>query len=145
VTTRQCPHAFFPLSWLAFFGWSFLTRSSAVVQVVNPAFVVLRSFSAAAALDKATIEDRILKVLKAYPKVNQSKVCLSGLLRCLIRTVQLTAEAKFVDLDLDSLDAVEVVMGIEEEFGIEIPDADADKILSTADAISYILAQPNAK
>ena len=36
-------------------------------------------------------------------------------------------------------------MAIEEEFGIEIPDADADKIHSTADAISYILSNPIAK
>jgi len=36
-------------------------------------------------------------------------------------------------------------MAIEEEFGVEIPDADADKILSTADAISYILNNPVAK
>lgn len=49
------------------------------------------------------------------------------------------------DLDLDSLDAVEVVMAIEEEFAIEIPDAEADKILSVADAVKYISAHPMAK
>jgi NADH dehydrogenase (ubiquinone) 1 alpha/beta subcomplex 1 len=46
---------------------------------------------------------------------------------------------------LDSLDAVEVVMAFEDEFGIEIPDADADKIQSTADAIKYIVAHPKAQ
>ena len=40
------------------------------------------------------------------------------------------------DLGLDSLDTVEVVMAFEEEFAIEIPDSEADKILSTSDAIS---------
>jgi NADH dehydrogenase (ubiquinone) 1 alpha/beta subcomplex 1 len=48
-------------------------------------------------------------------------------------------------LGLDSLDTVEVVMAFEEEFAIEIPDADADKILSCADAIDYIASQPRAK
>lgn len=49
------------------------------------------------------------------------------------------------DLDLDSLDAVEVVMAIEEEFCIEIPDSEADKILSIADAVAYITTHPMAK
>ena len=49
------------------------------------------------------------------------------------------------DLDLDSLDAVEVVMAIEEEFVIEIPDSEADKILSIADAVAYISSHPMAK
>lgn len=49
------------------------------------------------------------------------------------------------DLGLDSLDAVEVVMALEEEFAIEIPDAEADKILSVDDAVTYIAAHPHAK
>lgn len=49
------------------------------------------------------------------------------------------------DLGLDSLDAVEVVMAFEEEFSIEIPDADADGIKSTRDAIEYIKKNPMAK
>jgi len=49
------------------------------------------------------------------------------------------------DLGLDSLDAVEVVMSFEDEFAIEIPDADAEKIVSTADAIKYVLQHPHAK
>lgn len=59
---------------------------------------------------------------------------------------QVTPTAHFQkDLGLDSLDTVEVVMAFEEEFGVEIPDAEADKILSTSDAISYIAAHPQAK
>jgi len=54
--------------------------------------------------------------------------------------------AKFGDdLGLDSLDTVEVVMSIEEEFAVEIPDAEADKILSIEDAVAYIAAHPSAK
>jgi NADH dehydrogenase (ubiquinone) 1 alpha/beta subcomplex 1 len=43
------------------------------------------------------------------------------------------------------LDAVEVVMAIEDEFAIEIPDAEADKILSVEDAVEYISGHPMAK
>jgi acyl carrier protein len=52
---------------------------------------------------------------------------------------QVTNSAKFVDdLGADSLDTVELVMALEEEFGIEIPDEDAEKIVSVSDAINYI-------
>jgi acyl carrier protein len=50
-----------------------------------------------------------------------------------------TQEASFVeDLGADSLDTVELVMAFEEEFGIEIPDEDAEKILTVQNAIDYI-------
>lgn len=52
---------------------------------------------------------------------------------------QVTEKAKFVeDLGADSLDTVELVMALEEEFSIEIPDDDAEKIASVGDAVSYI-------
>ena len=52
---------------------------------------------------------------------------------------QVTDRAKFVeDLGADSLDTVELVMALEEEFSIEIPDEDAEKIVSVGDAIGYI-------
>ena len=44
-----------------------------------------------------------------------------------------------------TLDTVEVVMALEEEFAIEIPDSEADKILSCTDAISYVASHPMAK
>ena len=48
-------------------------------------------------------------------------------------------EAKFIDdLGADSLDTVELIMQFEEEFGIEIPDEDAEKILSVNQALEYI-------
>jgi acyl carrier protein len=48
-------------------------------------------------------------------------------------------EASFIDdLGADSLDIVELVMAIEEEFGLEIPDDDAEKIQTIGDAISYV-------
>ena len=52
---------------------------------------------------------------------------------------KITVDAKFIDdLGADSLDTVELIMQFEEEFGIEIPDEDADKIISVKDAVSYI-------
>lgn len=52
---------------------------------------------------------------------------------------EVTPEASFVDdLGADSLDTVELVMALEEEFGLEIPDEDAEKISTVQDAIKYI-------
>jgi acyl carrier protein len=50
-----------------------------------------------------------------------------------------TKEASFIDdLGADSLDTVELVMALEEEFGLEIPDEEAEKIASVGDAVKYI-------
>lgn len=82
-------------------------------------------------MDPKEVTDRILSVVKNFDKVDAAKV---------------TPEAKFAeDLGLDSLDAVEVVMAIEDEFAIEIPDAEADKITSVSDAIEFISGHPAAK
>ncbi len=52
---------------------------------------------------------------------------------------QVTPEAKFIeDLGADSLDTVELVMALEEEFDIEIPDEDAEKIQTVGQAVDYI-------
>ncbi|EPQ60711.1 acyl carrier protein, partial [Gloeophyllum trabeum ATCC 11539] len=85
-------------------------------------------FSAAAGLSKDQIESRVLEVLKGFEKVDPSK---------------LSTSSRFSeDLGLDSLDAVEVVMAVEEEFSIEIPDAEADDITSVQQAIDYIAKTP---
>ena len=50
-----------------------------------------------------------------------------------------TMEASFIDdLGADSLDIVELVMALEEEFDIEIPDSDAEKVVSVSDVVEYI-------
>jgi len=103
-----------------------------------PSALFPRAFAAAAQgsvvqtfLDKKEVAERVVAVLKGFEKVDASKV---------------TATAHFVnDLGLDSLDAVEVCMALEEEFVITIPDAEAEKILSAEDAIAFIAAHPNAK
>jgi acyl carrier protein len=52
---------------------------------------------------------------------------------------KITAESSFVDdLGADSLDTVELVMGFEEAFNVEIPDEEAEKILKVQDAVNYI-------
>ncbi|KPU78068.1 uncharacterized protein Dana_GF24455, isoform D [Drosophila ananassae] len=83
---------------------------------------VARNYSA-----KSTIEDikfRVLKVVSAYDKVTADK---------------LNVESHFInDLGLDSLDHVEVIMAMEDEFGFEIPDSDAEKLLKPADIIKYV-------
>ena len=56
-----------------------------------------------------------------------------------VKPDQVTPEAKFIeDLGADSLDTVELVMALEEEFGQEIPDEEAEKLQSVGDVIKYI-------
>ena len=72
-----------------------------------------------------------MEVVKKFDKVDQSKV---------------TPTSHFKnDLGLDSLDETEIVMAFEEEFNMDIPDVEADKIRSIDDAINFVVADPNAK
>ncbi|KAL0073194.1 NADH dehydrogenase 1, alpha/beta subcomplex subunit 1 NDUFAB1/ACP [Phycomyces blakesleeanus] len=92
--------------------------------------VASRFYSAGAGLSNADIESRVLNILQGFDKVDQSKVGL---------------DAHFVkDLGLDSLDTVEVVMAIEEEFSVEIPDKEADEIKTAKQAIEYIAHRADA-
>ncbi|KAL8289761.1 hypothetical protein RB597_001400 [Gaeumannomyces tritici] len=91
----------------------------------------VRCYAAAAGLDKDAVEERIVALLKNFDKVNDPE------------TIKPTSHFAN-DLGLDSLDTVEVVMAIEEEFSIEIPDKDADNIHSVDKAVEYILSQPDA-
>ncbi|KAJ8747890.1 hypothetical protein K2173_012780 [Erythroxylum novogranatense] len=82
-------------------------------------------------LDKSEVTDRVIHVVKNFQKVDPSKV---------------TTNAHFQsDLGLDSLDAVEIVMALEEEFKFEIPDNEADKINSINMAVDFIASHPQAK
>jgi acyl carrier protein len=72
----------------------------------------------------AAVEEKVKKIIIDQLGVDEAEV-ISG--------------AKFIDdLGADSLDTVELVMALEEEFGIEIPDEDAEKITTVRDAISYV-------
>ncbi|HEV2283327.1 MAG TPA: acyl carrier protein [bacterium] len=56
-----------------------------------------------------------------------------------VDAAQVTPQSKFVeDLGADSLDVVELVMALEEEFDLEIPDEDAEKIATVGEAVKYI-------
>jgi acyl carrier protein len=58
---------------------------------------------------------------------------------------QLAPEARFIeDLGADSLDIVELVMALEEEFGLDIPDEDADKLKTVGDAMNYLKSHSTA-
>jgi len=62
-----------------------------------------------------------------------------------IEEVKVTDESSFIDdLGADSLDTVELVMAFEEEFGSEISDSDAEKILTVGDAIKFIEGNKSA-
>ena len=61
-----------------------------------------------------------------------------------VENSKITIEAEFIkDLGADSLDTVELIMQFEEEFGIEIPDEDAEKLLSVGQAVDYISNKVN--
>ena len=63
-----------------------------------------------------------------------------------VEAEKVTASASFVeDLGADSLDTVELVMAFEEEFGIEIPDEDAEKITRVKEAVEYIESHAKTK
>jgi NADH dehydrogenase (ubiquinone) 1 alpha/beta subcomplex 1 len=70
-----------------------------------------------------------MDVVKSFHKIEPSKV---------------SAEATFTDLGLDSLDAVELVMAIEEEFDVTISDVNSEKINCVNDAVEYITTEPHA-
>ena len=74
-----------------------------------------------------SIEDRVKDIIVDQLGVNADQVTLS---------------AKFIeDLGADSLDTVELVMAFEEEFEIEVPDEEAEKLQSVGDVVNYITAQ----
>jgi len=63
-----------------------------------------------------------------------------------VKREEIKPESSFIDdLGADSLDTVELVMALEEEFGIEIPDEDAEKMTTVGDAIKYIEEKAKSK
>ena len=77
------------------------------------------------------VADRVKKIVVEHLGVDEAKV---------------TDNASFIDdLGADSLDTVELVMAFEEEFGIEIPDEDAEKITRVKEAVEYIESHAKGK
>ncbi len=63
-----------------------------------------------------------------------------------VKIEEVKEDAKFIDdLGADSLDTVELVMALEEEFGAEIPDEDAEKLTTVGEAITYIEEKSSGK
>lgn len=106
--------------------------ASRVAAPQLPVLPLVRCFAGdvQAFLDAGEVTARVIQVVENFDKVDSSK---------------LGPDAVFESLGLDSLDAVEVVMAIEEEFAVDIPDAEADKIKSVGDAVAYITSHPMAK
>jgi acyl carrier protein len=78
------------------------------------------------ALDEQKVFEDVKKVVVEQLGVSESEV---------------TKQASFVDdLGADSLDTVELVMALEEAFGLEIPDEEAEKIKSVGDTVTYVMA-----
>jgi acyl carrier protein len=72
----------------------------------------------------SSIEEKVKRIIEEKLSVNPDQITLS---------------AKFAeDLKADSLDTVELVMALEDEFGLDIPDEEADKIKTVGDAVKYI-------
>uniref|UniRef100_A0A8C4K2Q2 Acyl carrier protein n=1 Tax=Dromaius novaehollandiae TaxID=8790 RepID=A0A8C4K2Q2_DRONO len=98
--------------------------SAIKLHVAVTAGPLCRRFSDLPPLTLEGIKDRVLYVLKLYDKIDPNK---------------LTAESHFMkDLGLDSLDQVEIIMAMEDEFGFEIPDADAEKLMCPQEIVDYI-------
>lgn len=81
-------------------------------------------FAAHVHLTMKMVEQRIMLVLSLYDKIDPKKLTLDSNF--------------FKDLGLDSLDFVEVIMAIEDEFGFEIPDGDSDSMKTPRDIYQYI-------
>lgn len=78
-------------------------------------------------MERAEIEKKVKEIIVQQLNVSEDEVKL---------------EASFIeDLGADSLDTVELVMAFEEQFGLEIPDEDAEKIRTVKDAVDYIAAK----
>ncbi|PAA52771.1 hypothetical protein BOX15_Mlig007817g2, partial [Macrostomum lignano] len=80
--------------------------------------------ASSAGLSQDKITERVMTVIKLFEKISAEK---------------LTIESHFMkELGLDSLDHVELLMAIEDEFGFEIPDQDAEKLNKPSDIIKYL-------
>ncbi|KAK9304781.1 hypothetical protein QLX08_003986 [Tetragonisca angustula] len=97
-------------------------RQSIVTLIPQENIQSLRTYSTNP--DTKKIEERVLNVVSAFDKITTDKLSL---------------DSHFInDLGLDSLDHIEVIMAIEDEFGFEIPDMDAEKLLRPTDIVRYV-------
>ncbi|XP_077414022.1 NADH:ubiquinone oxidoreductase subunit AB1b [Vanacampus margaritifer] len=86
--------------------------------------VLCRQYGDLPPLTLETIKERVMYVLKLYDKINPEKLQ--------------TSSHFMKDLGLDSLDQVEIIMAMEDEFGFEIPDVEAEKLMTPSEIVEYI-------
>ncbi|XP_077980322.1 acyl carrier protein-like [Glandiceps talaboti] len=100
------------------------------LPVVNPVSVGgVRYYAELPDLTFGQVKERVLYVLKLYDKINPDKLSVSS---------------HFLnELGLDSLDQVEVIMAMEDEFALEIPDSHAEKLMTPKDVIDYVADRLN--
>ncbi|KAJ8905403.1 hypothetical protein NDN08_001910 [Rhodosorus marinus] len=95
--------------------------------------MLLRAFHSSRiwSLEVAEVEERVMNVMRNFESIDDDK---------------LTVESHFAnDLKLDSLDTVELLMAVEEEFDLVMSDEDADKLKTVKETIEYIHKSPDAK
>lgn len=81
-------------------------------------------------IDPVRTAERVMTLVRNFEQVDTTKV---------------NETSTFAEVGLDSLDCVEVVLALEEEFAIFIPDTEAERILSVQDAVYFLTAHPRAK
>lgn len=92
--------------------------------------IIVRQYGGKPPVTIQTTHDRVLLVLRLYDKINPDK---------------LTLDSHFMnDLGLDSLDHVEIIMAMEDEFMFEIPDGDAEELMTPRQLIQYICDKEDA-
>ena len=90
---------------------------------------LLTKYNTKGSICQTTFQGKIKKIVADHLGIDEAKV---------------TEEASFIDdLGADSLDTVELVMAFEEEFGSEISDSEAEKILTVGDAVKFIEGKAN--
>jgi len=102
--------------------------ASSQISIAGRPFMV-RMFSAAQVLSRQDVEEKVLTIVRNFDRTNLSRLSINS---------QFTS-----DLGLDSLDVVEVMIAMEEQFHMEIPDAIADKIKSPGEVVDYVYKKLN--
>ncbi|XP_042484368.1 acyl carrier protein-like [Macadamia integrifolia] len=129
---RRCIDGALPAISVTGRGGSFADRGSVLGFVAGArTFSQSAACASSTALDKEEVTTRVVDLLKSIPFVDPAKV---------------SPVASFKDdLQLDTLDNVEVMVAVEEEFAVDIPDNEASKFSTTAHLIDYIAIHPRAK
>ncbi|KAM9393831.1 NADH:ubiquinone oxidoreductase subunit AB1b isoform 2-T2 [Pholidichthys leucotaenia] len=108
---------------LSFAADSRRTRWAGQRRII-PVGVLCRQYGDLPPLTLEGVKERVMYVLKLYDKINPEK---------------LQIDSHFMkDLGLDSLDQVEIIMAMEDEFGFEIPDGEAEKLMTPEEIVQYI-------